>query len=87
MLTALGAVGQRLIIGTSTVASALPHMSIEVRSRVAGGFLSRGRADSAGARCIMTRGTGTFQKFKEHTLAIVRGEREVGQDAPKIWRE
>jgi hypothetical protein len=31
--------------------------------------------------------TGTFQEFKEHTLAIARGERKVETDEPKIWRE
>lgn len=31
--------------------------------------------------------TGTFQDFKEHTFAIARGERQVGPDEPKIWRE
>jgi hypothetical protein len=31
--------------------------------------------------------TGTFQEFKEHTLAVARGERTVDPDEPKIWRE
>jgi hypothetical protein len=31
--------------------------------------------------------TGTFEQFKEHTLAIARGERQVDPDEPKIWRE
>lgn len=31
--------------------------------------------------------TGTFQEFKEHTLAIACGERKVDPDEPKIWRE
>lgn len=35
----------------------------------------------------MNRRTGTFEQFKEHTLAVVRGEREIDPNEPKIWRE
>jgi predicted transcriptional regulator len=35
----------------------------------------------------MKRRTGTFQEFKEHTLAIARGERRVEPDEPKVWIE
>ena len=31
--------------------------------------------------------TGTFQKFKEHTLAVARGERRVAPGEPKVWCE
>lgn len=35
---------------------------------------------------VKTR-TGTFQEFKDHTLAIARGERRVTPGEPKIWCE
>jgi hypothetical protein len=35
----------------------------------------------------MNRRTGTFEQFKEHTLAVVRGEREIDPNEPKIWCE
>lgn len=35
----------------------------------------------------MSRKTGTFQEFKEHTLAVVRGERKIDSGEPKVWRE
>ena len=31
--------------------------------------------------------TGTFDQFKEFTLAVARGEREVEPNEPKIWIE
>ena len=31
--------------------------------------------------------TGTFQEFKDHTLAIARGERQVAPGEPKVWCE
>lgn len=31
--------------------------------------------------------TGTFEEFKEHTLAIARGERQVDPNEPRIWRQ
>jgi predicted transcriptional regulator len=31
--------------------------------------------------------TGTFQQFKDYTLAIARGERKVDPNEPKIWIE
>ncbi len=31
--------------------------------------------------------TGTFAEFKEFTLAVVRGERQVDPNEPKIWIE
>ena len=35
----------------------------------------------------MTHKTGTFNEFKEYTLAVVRGERQVDPREPKIWVE
>jgi hypothetical protein len=29
--------------------------------------------------------TGTFQQFKDYTLAVARGERMIEPDEPKIW--
>jgi predicted transcriptional regulator len=31
--------------------------------------------------------TGTFQQFKDYTLAVARGERKVDPNEPKIWIE
>jgi predicted transcriptional regulator len=31
--------------------------------------------------------TGTFQQFKDFTLAVARGERKVDRNEPKIWIE
>jgi predicted transcriptional regulator len=31
--------------------------------------------------------TGTFEEFKEYTLAVARGERKVDPREPKIWVE
>ena len=31
--------------------------------------------------------TGTFQQFKDFTLAVARGERKVDPNEPKIWIE
>jgi hypothetical protein len=30
---------------------------------------------------------GSFQEFKEFTLAVVRGKRKVASSEPKIWVE
>jgi hypothetical protein len=35
----------------------------------------------------MNRRTGTFEQFKERTLAVARGEREINPNEPKIWCE
>ena len=35
----------------------------------------------------MTTKTGTYDDFKAHTLALVRGERGLESSAPKIWLE
>jgi len=35
----------------------------------------------------MNRRTGTFEEFKDYTLAVARGERRVDSSEPKIWRE
>jgi len=35
----------------------------------------------------MTRKTGTFQEFKDYTLAVARSERKVDPSEPKIWVE
>jgi predicted transcriptional regulator len=35
----------------------------------------------------MTQKSGTFQEFKDHTLAIARGERRVGPGEPRVWSE
>jgi predicted transcriptional regulator len=35
----------------------------------------------------MTTRTGTFQDFKDFTLAVARGERQVDPNEPKIWIE
>lgn len=35
----------------------------------------------------MTRRTGTFEEFKDYTLAVARGERKVEPSEPKIWVE
>jgi hypothetical protein len=31
--------------------------------------------------------TGTFKEFKDFTLAVARGERQVDPNEPKIWIE
>jgi hypothetical protein len=31
--------------------------------------------------------TGTFQQFKDYTLAVARGERKVDPNEPRIWIE
>ncbi len=33
----------------------------------------------------MKRRTGTFQEFKDYTLAVARGERRVEPSEPRIW--
>ena len=35
----------------------------------------------------MKRRTGTFQEFKDYTLAVARGERKVDPSEPKVWVE
>ena len=35
----------------------------------------------------MKRKVGTFEEFKRYTLAVVRGERVVDPQEPKIWVE
>lgn len=35
----------------------------------------------------MKRRTGTFQEFKDYTLAVARGERTVEPSEPKVWVE
>jgi hypothetical protein len=35
----------------------------------------------------MKQRTGTFQDFKDYTLAVARGERQVDAGEPKVWRE
>jgi len=35
----------------------------------------------------MKRRTGTFQEFKDHTLAVARGERRVEPGEPRVWCE
>jgi predicted transcriptional regulator len=35
----------------------------------------------------VTEKTGTFQEFKDYTIAVVRGERRVDPTEPKIWCE
>ncbi|HTT79096.1 MAG TPA: DUF1778 domain-containing protein [Stellaceae bacterium] len=35
----------------------------------------------------MKRRSGTFQEFKDHTLAVARGERQVDPGEPKVWVE
>jgi predicted transcriptional regulator len=35
----------------------------------------------------MKRKTGTFQEFKDYTLAVARGDRKVDPSEPKIWCE
>jgi len=35
---------------------------------------------------VKTR-TGIFQEFKDHTLAVARGERRIAPGEPKIWCE
>jgi len=35
----------------------------------------------------MRRKTGTFQEFKEYTLAVARGERTVDPSEPRVWCE
>ena len=35
----------------------------------------------------MSRRTGTFKEFQEHTLAIARRERPVDPSEPKVWQE
>lgn len=35
----------------------------------------------------MKQRTGTFQEFKDYTIAVARGERRVEPRAPKIWCE
>ena len=33
----------------------------------------------------MSRRIGTFKEFQEHTLAVVRGERTIDPNEPKVW--
>jgi hypothetical protein len=35
----------------------------------------------------MSRRIGTFVEFKEHTLAIARGDRQVNPHEPRVWSE
>jgi predicted transcriptional regulator len=35
----------------------------------------------------MKQKTGTFQEFKDYTLAVARGERQVDPSEPKVWVE
>jgi predicted transcriptional regulator len=35
----------------------------------------------------MSQKSGTFQEFKDHTLAIARGEHRVEPGEPRIWAE
>jgi hypothetical protein len=35
----------------------------------------------------MSQRTGSFEDFKNHTLAVARGEHKVHPGEPKIWRE
>jgi predicted transcriptional regulator len=35
----------------------------------------------------MKQRIGTFQEFKTHTLAVVRGEKQIDPGEPKIWVE
>jgi predicted transcriptional regulator len=35
----------------------------------------------------MKRRSGSFQEFKEYTLAVARGERKVDASEPRIWCE
>jgi predicted transcriptional regulator len=35
----------------------------------------------------MKRRTGTFQEFRDYTLAVARGERKVDPSEPKVWVE
>ncbi len=35
----------------------------------------------------MRRRTGTFQEFKDYTLAVARGERRVEPSEPRVWCE
>lgn len=35
----------------------------------------------------MSQRTGSFEDFKDYTLAVARGERRVGPDEPKHWSE
>ena len=35
----------------------------------------------------MSRRSGTFQEFKDYTLAVARGEQKVDPAKPKTWRE
>ncbi len=35
----------------------------------------------------MSHKTGTFEEFKDHTLAVARGERTVDPHEPKVWVE
>ena len=36
---------------------------------------------------MVSRKTGTFEEFKDYTLAIVRGERAIDPREPTIWAE
>jgi hypothetical protein len=35
----------------------------------------------------MSRRRGTFAEFKEHTLAVARGERSVDPMEPRLWHQ
>jgi len=35
----------------------------------------------------MSRRNGTFEEFKDYTVAVVRGERTVDPSEPKVWFE
>ncbi len=61
---------------------------IKVRGLTAhGSSPAKGKWKFARARCVVKHKAGTFQDFKDYTVAVARGERRVDPREPKIWCE
>jgi predicted transcriptional regulator len=58
-----------------------------MRAELLEDFYREGRADIGGARCVVKQRTGTFQEFKDFTVAVARGRRRVAPGDPKVWCE
>jgi hypothetical protein len=87
MPTACGAGSPSSITGIISTAGGGWSLCLSGTGAAARGFLRRGGANFARARCNMKRKAGTFQEFKGYTLAVARGERAVDPSEPKVWCE